>query len=727
MSTPTISSDRSLKALGLAALGLFALYLFTAYPTVSPYRDSGDMAASALTLGVAHPPGYPLYLLLAHAWLCVFPLGNVAFRLHVLSILAGVGACLVLAESLKRYSKGIPFIVLALAPCFWHLSLVSEMYSLNALVAAVLIWLLLPTEGAQGRRRLCAAGMLLGLGLGNHQTLAAAVPGLLWMRRPLSPRRLLLPAAFALLGFALYAYLPLRSSADPVLDWGEPETVRNFLRMITRADYGGVRLHPERAVTFTDVRQLAASAAYAVRLFSRELGWAGMLLALFGAWRFRRDRAAQGCALASLVSGPLFVMWANLDPDLPESYPILEPHLVLPVLFAAALAGFGASSLLEFFPLGRARTALGAALLLLCCASQAGPAAARFRTRDDFSAWDYGKALLASLPRGALLLDPDDPTAFTVSYMANAHGRRTDVVPVLYFRTRWGYEQLRRRHPELLPAWELNSGQELLASLVSRSLESGRPVYLDLPQKAPFGHASFPMGAAYKMLPAPPSPAEARALLEASVRLSPVIWLRPPAPAADFFTHHAAAYWPSALNNLGIQAQAAGMTGLAVDLYRRSLSFMPDLAEAWNNLGNTLLGADDLAGAQGCYRESVRLKPSPQVVYNLGRVYLLAGRFDEAEEQLRRSIRDGGPPDARNDLGLVFLRKGQVQEAAANWLALARDLPGYALAYFNLGIAYERLGDKRRAILAVQTYEELVADPAEKRAARDWLERLEKL
>jgi tetratricopeptide (TPR) repeat protein len=722
MSIPTTSSERALRPLLLAGLGLFALYLLTAYPTVSPYRDSGDMAASALTLGVAHPPGYPFYLLLAHAWLCVFPLGNIAFRLHVLSILAGVAACLVLADALKRYSKWVPLLVLALSPCFWRLSLVSEMYSLNALVAAVLLHLLLREE--KDLRSLCAAGLVFGLGLGNHQTLAAAAPGLLWMCRPWSRRRLLLPAAFVLLGFALYAYLPVRSSTHPVLDWGEPHTLRGFLRALTRADYGGVRLHPERAVAVVDIRQLAASAVYAARLFGRELGWAGMLLALFGAWRSRRDRTAQGCVLAFLLSGPLFVVWANLDPALPESAPIIEPHLVLPVVFAAALAGMGAFGLLD-----RVRSpGLGACLLLLlCAASQARPAAARLATRGDFSAWDYGKALLASLPRGALLLDPDDPTAFTVGYMAAAHGLRTDVVPVLYFRTRWGYEQLRRRHPELLPAWELNSGQELLASLVSRSLESGRPVYLDLPQKAPFGHASFPMGAAYRMLRAPPSPAEARALLELSVRLSPLIWLRPPAPAADFFTRHAAAYWPSALNNLGIQAQSAGMPGLAVELYRRGLSFMPDLAEAWNNLGNTLLGLNDLVGAEGCYRQSVRLKPSPQVVYNLGRVYLLAGRFDEAEAQLRRSIREGGPPDARNDLGLVFLRRGQAQEAAANWLALARDLPGYALAYFNLGIAYERLGDKQRAILAVQTYEELVADPAEKRAARDWLGRLEKL
>ena len=41
-----------MKAVALF-LGFFALYLVTAYPTVSPYRDSGDLAASAVTLGIA--------------------------------------------------------------------------------------------------------------------------------------------------------------------------------------------------------------------------------------------------------------------------------------------------------------------------------------------------------------------------------------------------------------------------------------------------------------------------------------------------------------------------------------------------------------------------------------------------------------------------------------------------------------------------------------------------
>src|ERR1019366_1204989 len=59
-----------------AALAVFAaafsLYLGCLYPAIAP-RDSSDMASAAMTLGVAHPPGYPLYSVLGRAWLEILP------------------------------------------------------------------------------------------------------------------------------------------------------------------------------------------------------------------------------------------------------------------------------------------------------------------------------------------------------------------------------------------------------------------------------------------------------------------------------------------------------------------------------------------------------------------------------------------------------------------------------------------------------------------------------
>ena len=56
-------------------LGVFAVYAYTAYPTAAP-RDSADLAAAVLAFAPAHPPGYPLYVLLGKAWLALDPWGD---------------------------------------------------------------------------------------------------------------------------------------------------------------------------------------------------------------------------------------------------------------------------------------------------------------------------------------------------------------------------------------------------------------------------------------------------------------------------------------------------------------------------------------------------------------------------------------------------------------------------------------------------------------------------
>src|ERR1044071_8657683 len=73
---------------------LFAVYLRTMAPGLTwanAGSDGGDLIAAAATGGVAHPGGYPLYLLLARLFQFI-PVGAVAFRTNLLSALASVSA-----------------------------------------------------------------------------------------------------------------------------------------------------------------------------------------------------------------------------------------------------------------------------------------------------------------------------------------------------------------------------------------------------------------------------------------------------------------------------------------------------------------------------------------------------------------------------------------------------------------------------------------------------------
>ena len=70
---------------------LLGLYAYTAPRTVT-FEDDGSFIMVAEFLGIAHPPGYPLYALLAK--LSTFlPLGSIAYRVHLFSAVTGAATC----------------------------------------------------------------------------------------------------------------------------------------------------------------------------------------------------------------------------------------------------------------------------------------------------------------------------------------------------------------------------------------------------------------------------------------------------------------------------------------------------------------------------------------------------------------------------------------------------------------------------------------------------------
>src|SRR5215831_4049984 len=69
-------------------------YSRTLAPTVTP-TDSGELILAAYGLGVAHPPGVPLWVMLAHL-ASLLPVGNVAVRINFSSAVFAALACAML-------------------------------------------------------------------------------------------------------------------------------------------------------------------------------------------------------------------------------------------------------------------------------------------------------------------------------------------------------------------------------------------------------------------------------------------------------------------------------------------------------------------------------------------------------------------------------------------------------------------------------------------------------
>ena len=71
--------------------GACSVYVLTLAPTVT-FWDAGEFIAAAKTLGIPHPPGTPLFVLIAHVWGMLVPIGEFAYRTNLLSALLSAAA-----------------------------------------------------------------------------------------------------------------------------------------------------------------------------------------------------------------------------------------------------------------------------------------------------------------------------------------------------------------------------------------------------------------------------------------------------------------------------------------------------------------------------------------------------------------------------------------------------------------------------------------------------------
>jgi 4-amino-4-deoxy-L-arabinose transferase-like glycosyltransferase len=189
-----------------AAAGV--LYFLTAARDIV-VGDSPELIMAAVTLGVAHAPGYPLFTMLGHVF-SLIPFGSLPFRVNLLSVVCDaltIGVVYFSAFRLTRshLAAAVAALLLAVNPIFWEWSLAAEVFPLNNLLAAVLI-LLLVTWHEQPERSalLIAAFFVAGLALTNHQTIVLLAPAfcfVLWQGRSiLRPRLLAISVAAFIIG-----------------------------------------------------------------------------------------------------------------------------------------------------------------------------------------------------------------------------------------------------------------------------------------------------------------------------------------------------------------------------------------------------------------------------------------------------------------------------------------------------------------------------------------------
>lgn len=297
---------------------LFATYVLTRYPDVGGRINMGDSAKFqflARVLGIGHASGNPVYLMASALWVRLpIPLSD-ATKVTLLSGVAGIGAIALVSQavhlldlpalSLPRLTlevRSLAAILLGLGSLFWTLSTEAEVYTLGALfVGGVVLGLARWCIRSDARGLYLAIGSL-GLGLGNHLTIVALAPAVLYAIFGDAAGRALLrtPRFWLVVGGALalavlpYGWIAWRLSHAPLAysELPAPFEWRAFYRFVTaRGVADATHTHFNYRVAIERMPDLFAQ-------LQKQWLWPLLLFAPFGAVRLHQLQRRFAVALA---------------------------------------------------------------------------------------------------------------------------------------------------------------------------------------------------------------------------------------------------------------------------------------------------------------------------------------------------------------------------------------------------------------------------------------------
>jgi hypothetical protein len=473
---------------GLLALVVLLIYLPTVAPTVTVRNnggDSGELVRAAWVLGVPHPTGYPLWVLLAHAftWL---PFGEPAHRVAILSTLAAAAAVAMVVLAARellyqadpttggRLSVAGPAVggaVLAVSLVFWQQATIPETYALDSFLVALGLWLLL--RWLRDASPLWQASLVAALALANHLvslSLLAALFVAILVRRPRPTRvTLALAASPFLLTVALYLLLLVRAGMHPIANWGNPSTISALWKHVSAGEYHHfLTSRSPGAMLLELARWPGRLRAQFTALGGVAAVWSLLLLAV------RAPRAA--AVLMSTLLVDLIIVARDAAPVVPSylhiSYVVLAMALGAGVLLLPAV----------FTKPGRPRRLAGG---IACAGGGALALVLAFHTQPavnlhgDYALEKTARADLAAVPPDGLLMTFDDNPLFALWYVQDVLGVRRDVVvwSLNLVLDPWYGPTMHRRYPTVIPAYlpadeTTAADQVIVANLRSRAVDS---------------------------------------------------------------------------------------------------------------------------------------------------------------------------------------------------------------------------------------------------------------
>lgn len=429
----------------------FLVYFSTVPPTITSYGDSSELITSAFTFTTAHPPGYPLYIIVGKLF-TLLPWGTVAWRVHLSSAIFGSLTVLLVFSSLHLLTKNLFVSTLATTPLafshsFWLYHITAEVFSLNNLMAALVIYNILLwrektlSHAPSPMPHLYLSFFFLGLGLANHYSIILVAPGVLFIilmtKKAILLRKFLKLSFVFILGLLPYLQIIYAARQPHPPAYGNLPSFSRFLAYILRLDYGG----PISAGAIISPPQQAPDTFYYFKLFSNQFTPLAFLIIVLGLWLvYKKARWFKLFPfILYLFSGPF--VWSRyltqIDPTDLHVLGVAERFSLLSFIPFALCLGVSLTEIMRFYhlrgggiaPLKRGKGHLGGVLVILLITSfQILRTLPHVSKRNYYLAKNYALNILNQIEDNAIILSTDDLTNSSLDYFTQVEKIKPEII-----------------------------------------------------------------------------------------------------------------------------------------------------------------------------------------------------------------------------------------------------------------------------------------------------------
>ena len=500
----------------------FGIYSFSACRTNPGYADSDEIITVGYVLGVAHPPGYVLQILLTRLWIFLLPFHvSVAYKANLLSsflqsitlvfiFLSGVSAISlvnsksVIQEKRTADSKEIPLIaavggtlILAFSSLFWLYAGIAEVFPLNNLLICLTIFFSLKWfQSTQTSSKdnnfywFIATCVIIGLGLAHVQTFVLTLPALALfftltvrergMKIKIYIKKISLAIGIVSLGFLIPSLLLFWLNDRRInVSWYFAQNIHGWLGHLTRQVYSySNRQGVSYSAYFSkfDLAKYAAAFPIYWQFLAEHFSYYGLVLGFIGFYYlYKTYRLIFWYFLTLfLYTGPFLGMYMGISENVPSNLyyrsevglahrQYLQGEVIFGLLIIFGIY-FLITYLAKFIISKKTLQATSILIILLLMTISILRNFQIGYQKNNRIAYEYGKTLLDEADSHSVIICTGDFPCFSLIYLQEVEGYRTDVVVLL--RNRFYKHNFLVKNPQYI-GYDYQNHEDFMADIVS--------------------------------------------------------------------------------------------------------------------------------------------------------------------------------------------------------------------------------------------------------------------